>query len=64
MVWSLENKCHFVRLLFEDKELLFGDWSTAITKEARTSKWNEIASKMAARGAAFKDVRQLRKVTF
>ncbi len=63
MVWSDENKEHFVLLLRDNKDLLFGDWSPSVTKAARNRKWTEIASEMTARGAVFKDIRSLRKVT-
>jgi hypothetical protein len=62
MVWSEENKEHFVLLLRDNKDLLFGDWSPSVTKAARGKKWNDIALEMKARGAVFKDVRSLQKV--
>jgi hypothetical protein len=64
MVWALEHKLLFVSLLSADKELLFGDWSESkgITKVARNSKWEQIAATLTARGAVFKDVKNLRKV--
>jgi len=61
MVWSEENKEHFVLMLRDKQDLLFGDWSPSVTKAARAKKWNEIALEMKAWGAVFKDIRSLRK---
>jgi hypothetical protein len=50
-----DQKKVLAQLLFNDKEILFGDVGTAISKADKQKKWIEIFIKMNSFGANFPD---------